>query len=415
MKVGLLLCLVGALGGAIIGMTLGYQAFATSRNDLGPFSTEQPMTRAEVIEYFQSDTTKGVPKVEIVGGTEFNFGVMRRYGKANHQFVVKNIGSGTLGLQVTGSTCKCTVGTLSKASLSPGESTTIDMEWTAQTNSRSFGQSATLRTTDPQNSELSLLVKGDVIDVVAADPAGWTVGDVASAEPIEVKTTLFNHGSEPIEITDIQWLDDDFRELSEISFTKREVDPAIEKVHESAIEAFDISVSVKPGSPQGPISKRLRIEYQTPGAVDEEEELHPPLELQLAGEVVGSISIMGGPRLISGQMGGYRLNMTPTDVGKVTQEKVYLVFRGPKRDTATLRIGEIDPADALEAELGEPTVRGEMKVFPLTLKTKADAGEVMRNGLGSSKPGSIVIESDDPEVATIRLDVLFRIGNQFGS
>jgi hypothetical protein len=81
----------------------------------------------------------------------------------------------------------------------------------------------------------------------------------------------------------------------------------------------------------------------------------------------------------------------------------------------TLKVGQIEPADALEAELGEPTERGEMKVFPLIVKTRADAEEVMRNGLGSTKPGSIIIESDDPEVATVRLDVLFRIGNQFGS
>ena len=78
-----------------------------------------------------------------------------------------------------------------------------------------------------------------------------------------------------------------------------------------------------------------------------------------------------------------------------------------------LKVGEIDPENALEVEIGSGSIRGDMKVVPLIVRTKADAPEMVRGGQIDAKPGRILVETSDPEVAPIGIDVLFRIGKGF--
>ena len=178
-----------------------------------------------------------------------------------------------------------------------------------------------------------------------------------------------------------------------------------------ALEAIDVRASIPVGTAQGALNKRLRIEYRDRG----DDEMHPPLELVLTGRIVGPLSVLGGAKLSGTERGVARLTLGRVDPGKVAEEKIYVVLRGPERDTVKLNIGVVDPSDALEVELGESTLRGEMRLFPLTIRTKASALEMDRSGENGSLPGTITVESDDAEVASISIGVLFRIGKPFGS
>jgi hypothetical protein len=398
--------LLAACAGGAVGAGLGYQHYGAAIERFGPFSIGEPLSIAETRQLLEQQRVKKVPKIEVVGGNIYDFGVMRRNAKATHSFTIKNVGDGPLDLRVTGSTCKCTVGTLRNGTLAPGESTVVDMEWEAKTTSRTFGQSATLKTTDPTQGELSLEVRGTVVDLIDAEPASWNLGDVAASGEIELQTTLYNHSQSPIKITDVSWLDPKFQSISEIEFVSREITAEDPPAHQSASEAYDLKIVVAAGVPQGPLNQRLRIDYRNRG--DDEE--FPPLELVLTGRAVSAISFLGGPRLAGEDSGRYRLNMGLVEPGTQAEEKVYVVLRGPHRDATTLSIGPIDPEDVLEAELGEATTRGEMKVIPLTVRTKKTAPEVTRTGQAGTEAGTITLESDNPEVAATTLNVIFRVG-----
>lgn len=410
MKAALVVVGVALIAGGAIGTSLGYRNYGNLESHFGPFRAETPISVGKIREILEERSEAGVPKAEVVGGNSFDFGVMRRNAKATHVFEIKNVGDGPLKLEVTGSTCKCTVGTLDASELAPGETTEVELEWTAKTSGKMFGQSANLKTNDPTQSELSLEVRGQVIDLIAAEPSAWNVGDVAATEPIEVRTTLYNHADVPIVITKIQWLDQAFAESSEVDVQRREVSAEEAGIHKSATEAYDVLVKVEPQAVQGRLNKRLRVEYRNRG----EDDIHPPIEIVLTGRVVGELSLLGGANLVGVESGDVRLKLGQASVGEVLEEKIYLVFRGAKRKTAELKIGAIDPAEGLEAEIGKGSERGEMTVFPLTVRTKLSAPEMVRGGQVDAEPGRITIESEDPEVAPLVVNVLFRIGKPFG-
>lgn len=406
MKAAIFFPLLALVAGSAIGATLAYQQYGQPPSVLGPFSSTKPMSPEEIDTYLASLRVEGVPKLEIVGGPAYDFGIMRRYAQSTHEFEVKNVGTAPLEMAVTGSTCKCTVGKLEQTSLQPGESTKVQLEWTAKTGDRTFSQSATLQTNDPEAGELKLLVEGLVVDLVDAEPQLWDVGDVEANEPIRLKTTLFNHADEPIEIVDAHWVDAAFDELSEIKIDSRPIDAATDGARVSAREAFDVAIEIAPGTPQGAFHRTLRINYRTVGS----SENHPPLELVLSGRIVGAISLLGGSQLTGRESGNYRLRMGQGRVGKVNQEKIHVVLRGPHRDSAKLRVSQVEPAEAIEAELGEPTSRGSMTLIPLEVRVRSDAPEMERTGKTEDDYGLVVIEADNPQVAPVRMKVTFRVG-----
>lgn len=410
MKAAVLFPLLALLAGSAIGATLAYQQYARPTGVLGPFSSAQPMSAEEIDAYLASLRVEGSPKLEIVGGPEYDFGIMRRHAQSTHEFEIKNVGTAPLEMAVTGSTCKCTVGKLEQNSLQPGESTKVQLEWTAKTDARTFSQSATLQTNDPEASELKLLVEGLVVDLVDAEPRMWDVGDVEANEPIRLKTTLFNHADEPIEIVDVHWVDKAFDERSEIEVTPRGIDAAADGTHAGAREAFDLAIQIAPDMAQGAFNRTLRILYRTVGA----KENHPPLELVLSGRIVGAISLLGGSQLTGHETGNYRLRMGQAAIGEGTREKIHVVLRGPHKDSAKLRVSQVEPSAVLEAELGEPASRGSMVLLPLEIRVREDAPEMERTGKTEDDYGFVVIESDNPQVAPVRMKVTFRVGMPLG-
>ncbi len=73
-----------------------------------------------------------IPKVEIVGGSELDFGTMKAGTERSHDFRIKNSGQAPLELAVLRSTCKCTIGSLEKSVLQPGEETAVKLTWKAE-------------------------------------------------------------------------------------------------------------------------------------------------------------------------------------------------------------------------------------------------------------------------------------------
>lgn len=406
MKAAILFPVLSLIVGSAIGATVAYQQYGWPVSEFGPFSSARPLAPDDAESYLSERRVAGKPQLEVVGGPQHDFGVMRRNAESRHAFTIKNVGTAPLEMAVVGSTCKCTVGKLEQQSLAPGETTQVNMEWTAKTMSRQFRQSASLQTNDPTAGEVQLIVEGLVVDLVDAEPQAWNVGDIEANQPIELQTTLYNHADEPIEITAARWADEAFDKLSEVDFQTRPVSAGTDGAHAEATEAIDVKIRIAPGTRLGPLHRTLRIHYRTAGGSED----HPPLELVLTGRVVGPLSLLGGSQLGGRESGRYVLNMGRAGLGEPNVEKIHVVLRGEFKDSATLRVGQVEPAEALEAELGKPTSRGSMTLIPLEVRVRPDAPEMERTGKTEDDYGLVVVESDNPEVAPIRLKVTFRVG-----
>lgn len=406
MKAAILFSLLALIAGSTIGAVLAYHQYARPMSQFGPFPPDQRASAADVEAYLASRRAAGSPKIEVVGGREYHFGVMQRDAESSHQFVVKNVGTAPLEMVVTGSTCKCTVGKLEKESLAPGESTVVNLEWSAKTNTGTFSQSATLRTNDPTAGELQLVVRGDVVDVVAVEPQSWNIGDVQASEPIALKTTLYNHTDQPIEIVDARWADEAFDAASTVDFQSRPIDPESDGIHSGAREAFEFSIDIAPGARQSSLQQTLRIRYRTP-----DDAAPPPVELVLTGRTVDALSLLGGSQLVAHGNGVYDLQLGRAKRGESRQEKVHVVLRGESKNSAQLKIAEVQPPEAIEAELGEPTDRNTIVLLPLSVRIRPDAPEIERTGKSKDDYGLVLIDSDNPTIAPIRIRLTFAVGS----
>lgn len=399
--------LLAVMGGGLVGWAVAGRQFDAPTDVFGPFGDTGLSDQQAFARLAQAADVDGGAAVEVVGGEVYDFGVMLREAAASHEFEIRNVGTGPLLLEVAGSTCKCTVGTLKSDRLEPGESTKVLLEWTAKTLTEQFSQSATIKTNDPDQVELQLQVKGNVVDLVAIEPSNWSIGDVSGREPVTVETTIYNHSRAPLEITSAQWLSEDFDARSEVTWERREIDPAAEPLHAAALEAYRVTAVVESGLPMGRLRETLRVRYRQQG-LDAGTDT-PPVELTLSGRVVGALSLLGSSRLHQFFDGRQELELGETTSAKPLEQKLYLIVRGPQRQNIELEVAEVEPAEALEVELGEPTERGARVLVPLYVRTKMGAPAMARSGQDDDDRGLVVIDSDHPEVAPLRLSVLFQI------
>jgi hypothetical protein len=403
--------LVGAA--AVIGMGLGwltYQSRYSGPTEFGPFASQAPVSAAEVSLKKQGGGPRTYPKLEVVNGEEYQFGVMEPGGEGKHIFVVRNVGAAPLELTVVGSTCKCTVGTLKDSQVAPGEQTEIVMTWVAKSDIEEFGQSATLRTNDPTRDELSLRITGRVISTMTMNPRTFAIGDVESSESIRLDSIVYSFSKTPIKPISQVFSDLDMTGRSK--FTVEEISPEStgDAQFATATQAFKLGIEIAPGLRQGPIRENLTFEFVPASAVNEAGSFDPDLisrfTAEVTGKVVGAITLVESQRVYNGSE-GYVFTMGEFDPKSDKPLRANILIRGPQRDSIKLTVGEVEPAGVLKAELGEPVGRNTTVLVPLLLWIDPAAKPIELMGRGNDDFGTVWIQSEGPEISPLRLRVRF--------
>lgn len=407
MKTFLVFLVAAALGGSAMGWYISASDYIWPQGQFGPYSTHRDLTPAGVDEYFAEVRPEAFPRVEVVGGSEYDFGVMLRNAEGSHEFELRNVGDAELELEVTGSTCKCTLGSLENNVLAPGESTRVQMSWTAKTSGQDFRQSANLRTTDPERGELQLEIAGKVVDLLDAVPHVWNFGDAASGEAIEVESTVYNRHDHDIAFVEAHWAHPALEELAEVEVVAREVQPNEHELAHRARQAFDVTATIRPGLSQGHVNQALRLKFQQ---ADEAERELEEIYISLIGRIVGPISLLGGPRLTGRDGGSYVFEMKPAAVGEGQKDKVYVVVRGEQHSAVGLTIKGVTPENALSASLGDPVRQGTFVRYPLELTIKKDAPVGERLGKNKDDYGIVTIEPESDKNAPLQLRVKYSVG-----
>ena len=129
MKSLLVLLVIAACSGVVVGYVATAREYRWTDDEFGHFTKQSDLEPAGLLAHMEQLQQKNLPRAEVVGGEQHDFGSMLRNAKGSHDFTIKNTGDEPLDLEVRATTCKCTLGELDNSQLQPGESTTVHMTW----------------------------------------------------------------------------------------------------------------------------------------------------------------------------------------------------------------------------------------------------------------------------------------------
>ncbi|HBJ33814.1 MAG TPA: hypothetical protein DDZ51_03415 [Planctomycetaceae bacterium] len=404
-----------AMIASVIGLACGWFAHVSNfaaESEFGPFKSADREIPARIEAVKREIPADQMPKLEVVGGEQFDFGVMEPGAEGKHSFVVRNAGQGPLELEVAGSTCKCTVGSLKDATLEPGEQTEIDLTWITKSSGEEFGQSAILKTNDPTRGELNLVIRGRVISSMTMVPRTFSFGEVESGDTIVLESVIFSFSKTPIVAVKQSFSEPDITARSTFSVEEVSVESTGNQEYKTATQAFKVRIEIAPGLRQGPLRDNFSFGFAPKSAVDADGKYDEDVLFQFyaetSGRIVGAITLVENRRVFNGE-GGYYFTMGEVDPKEDTPLRANIILRGPKRNTIKLSIGDVQPKGILRAELGEPVGRSTTVLVPLTLSVDPEAKPIDMMGRGSDDFGTVSIQTDDPTMSPLQLKVRFQV------
>ena len=403
----IVLGLAAAVGG-VVGWSINYSRFGHRTAHMGEMVYQGEVKGGNYAEHLASFTQAENPKVELLGGDTYDFGSMAPNEKGEHRFVIKNVGDGDLTLRLGATTCKCTLGTLKSERLEPGEETDVLLEWNVKTNEKTFSQSAQILTNDPDQYAIDLKVSGRVVYQIEMVPDTLTFGEIASSEGAQLTAKIFNYMTPPIENPEVRFSSDELNELSEVTIEPFEPSAA-DGPNAKAVQGFNVSIDIKPGLRQGPVSQNLiftftqesdgelvaenaDIEIKENASSPESEKMQ--FTALITGKVVGSIGMIPNPRLEETESGNFIYDFGQIGADGPFEAKVFVVLKGENRDEEKLSVEAVVPEDVIKATLGEPLRRGTMTLYPLEFELIPGPEPIKRLGRNKDDYGKVRVVSE---------------------
>jgi hypothetical protein len=138
-----------------------------------------------------------------VSPMSFDFGDMKQQQTETTKVTVTNEGAGLLQIQNVDADCGCTIPTLNKYSLAPGESTDIVIEFSSKKFSGQIRKVVHIETNDPLNPIVDVMITAMVHTPLIIDPVSQRLGFSQSlqGETVSRRATLTATGDEPLVIS----------------------------------------------------------------------------------------------------------------------------------------------------------------------------------------------------------------------
>lgn len=333
------------------------------------------------------------PRAEVPELT-YKFGNIERGTTMSHVFKVRNAGAGRLTVEVASTTCKCTVGDLSKNEIGPNEEAEVLLEWTAKTAAGLFRHGATLTTNDPQHSLIELTVEGEVVESSSLSPSEMYFGTVHAGESKEMEIYLASNLDEEVQILNTEISDEQL--ASELTF---EITPAekSELPFPESTNGLKISATYQAGNRIGPFRGWLELTTNLSKA--------KKLSVAIGGTVVGDISVFGPGW--SASQGLLRMGSFTSAEGK--KVKLNLTIRGEHAESTEFEVQRVDPPE-LRASLGEKRVMSDKLVHvPLIIEVAQGTRPLVRIGEPASSDATVLLKTNHPDADEILLRVHFSV------
>jgi len=385
------LAIVALLAGLGAGLLATFAEFSADRLPTDALQIANPVSSSVVTTGIKSGIG---PKVKFVGGEMFDFGTMDRYTSQTHDFVIRNDGDTKLSLIKGETTCKCTQFDLEREQLSAGQTAKITLKWEAKTTEPEFQQSAELTTNDPQRTKIRLVVAGHVVDAVRPERWELVVNTLSANEDVVARLKLFAYRSPTLQIEKAELRATYHAKFFDVSFEP--LPPEGLAKERDATAGLTMVVKIKPGLPLGAITQTIRLTTNSTGT--------PPLDIPIVGKIVSDISL-AGPKL-DADLQLLTLGTVERDAG--AKATIYVLVKGPHRDTTEIRVASTSPAANLKATLTPVgNDNSKLKRYSLTVEVPPDSPTVSH--VVSGDLGKVILETTHPLVKQVVLNVRFAV------
>ncbi len=335
-----------------------------------------------------------MPKV-VVDAEEYDFGnVDVEQSGGNHEFTFTNEGDAPLSLTEAGTSCRCTMSKLENDQIPPGGSTKVMITWKPISVPGPYQQTTRIRTNDPAKPVIMLKVFGHVTAAFRFSPPELVFTRLSAGESSTGKSKLYCYLDEAPKILGHTWGDESTTPFFDVEMTPMSEEEV--KNEPLAKSGTDVTVTVKPGLPQGPISQKLILQTDASAA--------PTLSIE---GVIGSEIAVVGP--------GWNADKNILSLGEVPRSKgikwrLLLLVRGPMRNEIEFKPTDVTP-EMLHVSLGKRTEINNGVVVQMPLLIEIPPNSPPANHLGSEqgRMGEIILETTHPHVPKLRIYVRFAI------
>ena len=354
-----------------------------------------------------------MPKL-VLDQKEYNFGTLDIDDEGSHDFVFTNAGETTLLLKGGPTSCRCTGTKIERDQIPPGESAKVTVTFAADEKPGPYRETAKIRTNDPRQREVTLIITGRITVTVRAVPSELVFSRLSVDESATGQFRLLCYLDEPLEVLGHKWANQEISEHFDVTFEPLSSDQRDEETglgneenlggsansgeKEKVQSGYLAEVTVKPGLPLGTFRQTILIETNLEAA--------PTVTVPVTGTVGSEISIVG--RGWDDRAGVLSLGTVSSQEG--AQRQLILLVHGPHRKEVDFRLVHSVP-DLLKVKPGETTPIGEGLVTQTLLIIQIPTGSRPANHLGSrqGRLGEILIETNHPQVPQLRIRVSFAV------
>jgi hypothetical protein len=320
---------------------------------------------------------------------------MERGREKSHEFLIRNVGTAPLTLEVGSTTCKCTLGHVTGKPIPPGESTTVKLEWKALAENGPFRQEAKIITNDPLHHEVALTIEGEIVSATGVQPSDFMFDKIAVNETKSAEVYVMAMLQDEMEVQSA--------ELSDAQ-TRDKFDIKIEPVYKSKLpdpkakDGVRITLTAKPGLPVGRFDQSLTLHTN----LQEGEVLHVPV----IGRLVGEITVHGNSSWLPEQDA---LMMGKIKSSEGRKSHLNLVVRGENATEVKFEMGTVDPPE-LKVTIGEPkSYKDTLLHVPLEIEVPPGTRPMARLDTVQGEAGKVVLKTTHPTMKEVVFFVRFAV------
>jgi len=342
----------------------------------------------------------GQPKA-VVDREEHDFGAIDVGTTGRHDFVLTNAGDRPLELsrgRVTCGccTCVCTTKLPDPATIAPGKSAKVTLEWVSKMYTGPFRQSTTLLTNDPQRAEVTLRVAGRFVTAVRAVPPGLVFSRISAGQPATGELRVYGYLSEPLKVGSWEWADAAAAKHFEVALDPLTAEQL--RGETGAQSGYRVRVTVKPGLPAGPFSQQVTVKTNSKSA--------PTVKIPVKGMVTSDVSVVGP---------GWDAETGVLAIGTVSSGQgaalsLRILVRGAQAKNVRIKVVRVVP-ELLKVELGQTAqlAGGAVSQTGLTLRIPPGSPPASHVGPEQAKLGQIILETSHPDVPQLQMLVRFAV------
>jgi hypothetical protein len=335
-------------------------------------------------------TKSGPQPKAVIDDREYDFAEGFVGKEDEHVFTIKNEGEAPLILETGSSTCKCTISSLGKDEVLPGESAQITLTWNPTAPDEFFSESASIRTNDPKLPLFRIEISGEVFKNIMVMPEEfWSMPNILDYGPTKYSGYIYSRESEGFEIKELK--------TTNPLLTAKHFKLGKTELAQVGMESgFRIELVLKSGVPVGIFNESLTIITNA--------EFESSRTVSVLGHRYGPVTIrpIQNSRWVAKKM-GIDMGNFPASEGRTSI--LHLYMKGLAGKDLEIRDIEIDPEYLKFSLTPDATFLGnDSKKYVLTLNILPGTPRTSR---GRQNPARVRMKTNHPKIPEMKFLVHF--------